>query len=125
MNKQRGSAQVLIESTNGHPTGRAERCLTVQGVDDRSYVEDAPPETAANTLICLIHQANYLLDRPVCSVPVRAYKETPYGVTTSGFTEQLYSARRQHRESPPHRSYGSHRSNQSHRSGGPQNPTRR
>ncbi len=29
----------------------------------RTYIESSPPETAANTLICLIHQANYLLDR--------------------------------------------------------------
>jgi four helix bundle suffix protein len=26
-------------------------------------VENGTPETAANTIICLIHQANYLLDR--------------------------------------------------------------
>ena len=28
----------------------------------KTYVEARPPEAAANTLICLIHQANYLLD---------------------------------------------------------------
>jgi threonylcarbamoyladenosine tRNA methylthiotransferase MtaB len=31
------TAQVLIESTNGHRTGRAERYFTVQVVDNRSY----------------------------------------------------------------------------------------
>ncbi len=29
----------------------------------RTYVETRPPEIAANILICLIHQANYLLDQ--------------------------------------------------------------
>jgi len=29
----------------------------------RTYIESSPPEVAANTLTCLIHQANYLLDQ--------------------------------------------------------------
>lgn len=29
----------------------------------RSFIETRPPETVANILICLIHQANYLLDQ--------------------------------------------------------------
>jgi four helix bundle suffix protein len=29
----------------------------------RTYLETRPPEVAANILICLIHQTNYLLDR--------------------------------------------------------------
>ena len=29
----------------------------------RSYIETRPPEVVANILICLIHQANYLLDQ--------------------------------------------------------------
>ena len=28
----------------------------------QSYVETRSPETSANVIICLIHQANYLLD---------------------------------------------------------------
>jgi len=28
----------------------------------KTYVEAGSPETAANTLLCLIHQANYLLE---------------------------------------------------------------
>src|SRR5258708_5562521 len=31
----------------------------------RSYIETAEAETAANTVICLVHQTNYLLDRHV------------------------------------------------------------
>ncbi len=29
----------------------------------RSYIETRPPEVVANIIVCLIHQANYLLDR--------------------------------------------------------------
>ena len=59
----------------------------------RSYVEQAPPEVAANTLICLVHQANYLLDRQLSHLEQRFLAE-------GGFTERLYAARRRHR--PPH-----------------------
>lgn len=31
----------------------------------RTYIETRPPEVAANIIICLIHQANYLLDRQI------------------------------------------------------------
>jgi len=83
---------------------------------NRSYIEDAPPETAANTLICLIHQANYLFDRPVCSVPVRAFVETQNLASLRPHYKRLYSDRRHHRQFP---------SNSSHRSDDPQNPARR
>jgi four helix bundle suffix protein len=31
----------------------------------RTYLETRPPEVAANIIICLIHQTNYLLDRQI------------------------------------------------------------
>ena len=31
----------------------------------RTYIENAPPEVAANTMLCLIHQTNYLLDQQI------------------------------------------------------------
>ncbi len=31
----------------------------------RTYIETRPPEIIANIIICLIHQANYLLDRQI------------------------------------------------------------
>ncbi|MGE5173156.1 MAG: four helix bundle suffix domain-containing protein [Betaproteobacteria bacterium] len=33
-----------------------------------SQIEQGNPETAANTIICLIHQANYLLDQQLRSL---------------------------------------------------------
>ena len=59
----------------------------------RTYIE--PPacaETAANTLVCLIHQANYLLDQQLRSLEQQFLKE-------GGFTENLYKARQQVRNS--------------------------
>jgi four helix bundle suffix protein len=55
-----------------------------------SYIEQAPPETAANTLICLIHQANYLLDQQLRQLEQQFLQE-------GGFTERLYRARSQTR----------------------------
>ncbi len=50
------------------------------------------PEEAANSLICLIHQTNYLLDRQLASLEKQFLKE-------GGFTERLYRSRRKARQS--------------------------
>lgn len=52
-----------------------------------SYVESALPEIAANTVICLIHQANYLLDQQLRQLEKTFLQE-------GGFTERLYHARK-------------------------------
>lgn len=56
----------------------------------RTYIESSPPETAANTIICIIHQANYLLDRQLQTLE-KAFLEE------GGFTERLYRTRVQAR----------------------------
>ena len=43
-------------------------------------------ESAANTLICLIHQANFLLDQQLRALEKRFLEE-------GGFTERLYRKR--------------------------------
>ncbi len=53
----------------------------------RAYVEDAPPEVGANTIICLIHQTCYLLDQQLRQLEQAFLKE-------GGFTERLYHARK-------------------------------
>lgn len=55
-----------------------------------SYIENAPPEVAANTMLCLVHQANYLLDQQLRQLEKTFLQE-------GGFTERLYRARQQHR----------------------------
>lgn len=52
----------------------------------KPYIEASPPEVAANTIICLIHQTNYLLDQQLRSLEKAFLDE-------GGFTERLYHAR--------------------------------
>ena len=70
-----------------HPTAIVIRRLTYeQNRSYSSYIESAPPEVAANTIICLIHQTNYLLDQQLRQLE-KAFLEE------GGFTERLYKAR--------------------------------
>ncbi len=55
----------------------------------RSYCETSG--YAANTIICLIHQTNYLLDRQLGAL------EKDF-LANGGFSERLYTARQQNRE---------------------------
>ena len=57
----------------------------------KSYIEDSSPEIAANTMICLIHQTNYLLDQQLRALEKEFLKE-------GGFTERLYRTRSQMRK---------------------------
>ena len=54
----------------------------------RTYLGD--PQSAANVLICLIHQANYLLDRQLKALEKDFLEK-------GGFTERLYALRRNNR----------------------------
>ena len=58
-----------------------------------SEILQTDPETAANTLVCLIHQTNYLLDQQLRQLE-RQFLEK------GGFTERLYRARTQARARP-------------------------
>jgi four helix bundle suffix protein len=50
------------------------------------YIEKSDPEIAANTIICLIHQANYLLDQQIRSLEKAFMKE-------GGLRERMTRAR--------------------------------
>lgn len=54
----------------------------------RTYMSDR--ESSANTVICLIHQANYLLDRQLSALEKTFLAE-------GGFTEKLYNRRKESR----------------------------
>ncbi len=56
----------------------------------KSYIENAPPEVAANTMIFLIHQTNFLLDQQLRALEKEFLEE-------GGFTERLYRTRMQAR----------------------------
>jgi len=57
----------------------------------KAYIENSPPEIAANTMICVIHQANYLLDQQLRALEKEFLEE-------GGFTERLYRTRSQRRK---------------------------
>ncbi len=57
----------------------------------KSYIESPNPEIPANVLICLIHQANYLLDRQI-----RALEQD--FLQKGGFSERLFKARMSRRK---------------------------
>ena len=52
----------------------------------RPHVEAGTAEVAANTVLCLIHQANYLLDQQLRALDAQFLSE-------GGFTERLYRKR--------------------------------
>jgi four helix bundle suffix protein len=61
----------------------------------RSYVEEGSPEVAANTMICVTHQANYLIDQQLRGL------EQGF-LDRGGFTERLYHARQAARRQQRH-----------------------
>ncbi|HEY5770275.1 MAG TPA: four helix bundle suffix domain-containing protein [Terrimicrobium sp.] len=60
----------------------------------RDFFDDRPPETLANIAICLIHQANYLLDQQIR----RLEKDF---VQKGGIRERMTRARLEQRNHPP------------------------
>jgi len=84
--RQRG----LLLWGKDHPTAQFVRRLAYEENRSystyRSYIETSPPDVAANTMICLIHQTNYLLDQQLRQLE-RTFLEK------GGFTERLYHAR--------------------------------
>lgn len=73
------------------PEALAVRRKMVSDLSDLSDMSD--PEVAANTIICLINQASYLLGRQLQRLEQQF-------LTEGGFTEKLYQARQQARRKP-------------------------
>ncbi|MEA2020791.1 MAG: four helix bundle suffix domain-containing protein, partial [Patescibacteria group bacterium] len=57
----------------------------------KTYLESDNPEVVANTLICLIHQANFLLDRQIKALENEFLEK-------GGFSERMYRKRTKHRK---------------------------
>jgi four helix bundle suffix protein len=78
-----------------HPLAQAVRRLGymshVSYSSYASHIESSNPETAANTIICLIHQANYLLDQQLRSLEQSFIKE-------GGLRERMTRARLEQRK---------------------------
>jgi four helix bundle suffix protein len=82
----------LTQWGKGHSLAVAVRALA--SLPDRSYgsyrTYCATAPESANTALCLIHQANYLLDRQLRALEQAFLEE-------GGFTERLFKLRSQHR----------------------------
>ena len=75
-----------------HPQAKAIRKLAYASNKSYStYIETSPLQAAANTVICVIHQANYLLDQQLRQLEKQFLAE-------GGFTERLYRERTRARE---------------------------
>jgi four helix bundle suffix protein len=59
-----------------------------------TYIETRPPEVAANLLVCLIHQTNYLLDQQLRQLEAAFVQE---GGLRERMTRARLGERRQHR----------------------------
>jgi restriction system protein len=81
----------------GKDDPRAREIRGLAGTVNRSYttymtyIEARSAETAANTMICLIHQTSYLLDQQLRQLEEAFLQQ-------GGFTERLYNARRHARD---------------------------
>jgi four helix bundle suffix protein len=60
----------------------------------REFVETRPPEVVANIAICLIHQANYLIDQQLRRLERDFLQQ-------GGLRERMFKARLAHRNQPP------------------------
>jgi len=60
----------------------------------REFVETRPPEVIANIAICLIHQANYLIDQQLRRLEQDFLEQ-------GGLRERMFKARLAHRNQPP------------------------
>ncbi len=75
----------------------------------REIFETRPPEVVANLAICLINQANYLIDRQIARLEKDFLQQ-------GGLRERMTRARLEHRaqQDGTHRSHGSSRTYESH-----------
>ncbi len=62
----------------------------------REFVETRPPDVVANIAICLIHQANYLIDQQLRRLEKDFLEQ-------GGLRERMFKARLAHRNNPPKR----------------------
>ena len=72
------------------PTDQSDRTDRSEAEAYSRWLDHADPMVVANTLICLIHQANYLLDRQIAGLEKQFIQE-------GGYSERLHAARLEER----------------------------
>ncbi|MDX2110110.1 MAG: four helix bundle suffix domain-containing protein [Verrucomicrobiota bacterium] len=77
------------------PTDLSDLCDHQRAALYSRWLEHADPAVRANALICLIHQANFLLDRQITALEKGFIEE-------GGYSEQLATARLVHRRTQDH-----------------------
>jgi len=101
--------QVRAIGLEEHRTDPSDRTDRTRGYERyRRLIEESDAETAANTPICLIHQANYLLDRQIAALEKQFIDE-------GGYSERLATARLEARRSRARESDRTDRSDQTDR----------
>jgi restriction system protein len=73
-----------------NPTDQSDRTDQADARDYSRWLNHADPAVVANALICLIHQANYLLDRQIAGLEKQFIQE-------GGYSERLHAARLEER----------------------------
>lgn len=73
-----------------NPTDRSDRTDSSNASAYSRWLNHADPAVVANALICLIHQANYLLDRQIAGIEKQFIHE-------GGYSERLHAARLEER----------------------------
>jgi restriction system protein len=73
-----------------HPTDQSDPTDRSDAEAYGRWLNHADPAMVANTLICLIHQANYLLDRQIAGLEKQFIQE-------GGYSERLHAARLEER----------------------------
>ena len=74
-----------------NPTDRSDRTDQSDAKAYSKWLNHTDPAVVANTLICLIHQANYLLDRQIAGLEKQFIQE-------GGYSERLHAARLEERQ---------------------------
>jgi four helix bundle suffix protein len=96
--RQNGHAQWDKDSKEALYVRNLGRKADLSYEDFREFIETRPPETLANILICLIHQANYLLDQQIKRLEQDFLKE-------GGLRERMTRARLASRAKQQKRDY--------------------
>jgi len=78
--------KLLLWEKNHSKAQKIRRLAYASNRSYKTYIESVPPEVAANTLICLVHQTNFLLDQQLRQLE-------KHFLDQGGFTEKLYRAR--------------------------------
>lgn len=85
---QAQAVRLIGQKNRTYPSDQTDRS------DHKAYepwLAHRDPAVVANTLICLIHQANYLLDRQIAGLEQQF-------ITEGGYSERLHAARLQERQ---------------------------